>query len=95
MIKIVVIKGYSFWQVFNCLDKQFGMINDHVKESHSINGKTYSENPINSVEHLIKEITVFFLFGCLFSSCIYVLKNDENDGIPINRKLTMVKFNEG
>ena len=64
----------------------------YVKESQRINGKSYTENPINSVEHLIKEIKVFFLFGC-FVGVTHTLKNDENsDGFPMNRQLCMVIY---
>ena len=66
------------------------LIEIYVKESHRIHGKSYSENPINSVEHILKEVKIFLMFSQLFGS-VYVLSYEEDDpDFPVDRKLTMV-----
>ena len=63
----------------------------YLKESQRIHGKSYSENPINSVENILKEVKVFYLFQKLWSIS-HIVSNDQNSegGHPFNRKMCMV-----
>ena len=62
----------------------------YVEECIRISGKSYSENEINSVDHILKEAKIYLLNGTLFFT-IFLLKNDENnDELPTNRRVSMV-----
>ena len=66
------------------------IIEMYIEESVKIFGESYSQNGINSLESLLKEIKTFLLNSILFG-VIFMIKNDENDGeLPFNRKLCMV-----
>jgi len=62
----------------------------YIDDSAKIHGKEYSENKLNSVEQILKEVKVFTLVSNLFDVTI-ILKFDESlDDIPLNKKQLMV-----
>jgi thiamine kinase-like enzyme len=62
----------------------------YIEESVKIHDKEYSENKLNSVEQILKEVKVFTLVSNLFDVTI-ILKFDESlDDIPLNKKRSMV-----
>ena len=60
----------------------------YVQKSIEILGKSYAENPINSVDSILREVKIFLLNSQLFST-VFLIKNDVNE-FPLNRKLNMV-----
>ena len=72
-------RGYDFATLFNCFDKKSEafefkdesiikeFISCYVRESDKIFGKQYSENEINSVDHIFLETKVFSLVNCLWN----------------------------
>ena len=75
------------------LDNQFRhVIEVYVEECQQIHGKSFSENKINSVDHILKEAKLFMLFGFLFFSTL-CMKSEENDpDFPFDRKMLMVNM---
>ena len=73
------------------LESQFKpMIEIYIEECERIYGKSYSQNEINSVDHILKEVKTFLLLSFLFGT-IFCLKNDENSKtFPLSRQLIMV-----
>ena len=68
------------------------LIEIYVEESVRIHGKSYLENEINSVDHILKELKIFLLFSRLVKAVLYLKNDDTKDGIPINRKVCMVSL---
>ena len=68
------------------------LIEIYVKESEIINGKSYSENQINSVENILKEIKIFCLLSSIFAVS-FIINNDPDAGeFPMKRSLCMVRL---
>ena len=66
------------------------LIEIYVEECVRIHGKSYLENEINSVDHILKELKIFLLFSALLG-VVYFMNNDETDGgFPFSRKVCMV-----
>ena len=75
-------------------DSVFGpKIQIYVDECERIYGKKWSQNPINSVEHILKEIKIFLLCSCLFFS-VFFLNMDENEpnSLPMARNICVVSL---
>ena len=74
-------------------DSVFGpLVEIYTEECERIHGKEWSQNPINSVQHILSETKVFLLNECL-QGILFFYKNDDNDpsGFPVSRKIGMVK----
>ena len=67
------------------------LIEIYIKESEKIFGKKYSENPLNCVQQILKEVKVFTLSGSLFI-ILWFLKDDEDlkEAFPMDKKVSMV-----
>ena len=65
----------------------------YIEECEGIHGKEWSQNPINSVQHILNETKVFLLNDCLFG-ILFFLSNDDSDpnGFPLSRKIGMVNI---
>ena len=87
-------RGFDFATLFSNMDsnkeviKEF--ITEYVREGNRIFGKSYSENAINSVEHILKEAKQFSLmfFLCLSN----LLLHNYVWHLPIDEKTCMVTF---
>ena len=70
------------------------MIEIYVKEMERINGKSYSENKINSVDHILKEIKIFLLFSNIFGTVWWLKIDEKDDDLMFNKKVLMVSSND-
>jgi len=68
--------------------KQF--IDSYITESISIGGKEYSNNKLNSFEHLMKELKVFILVSYMFFVTFLLKAEEEVIDIPFDKKRNMV-----
>ena len=64
-------------------------ISRYIEENERIFGKQFSENPNNSVKHILNETKVFTPFIAFFLVLIMVL-NEEVVKMPVEPKMTMV-----
>ena len=68
------------------------MIEIYVKQMERIKGKSYSQNKINSVDHILKEMKIFHLFRKVFGT-VWCLKIDEKeDNYHLSKKVCMVNI---
>ena len=65
-------------------------ITEYVREGNRIFGETYSENPINSVDHILSETKQFSML-CSLGLANFFLHNDIWK-MPINEQTCMVTF---
>jgi aminoglycoside phosphotransferase (APT) family kinase protein len=73
------------------LESQFKpLIEIYVEECERIYGKSYSQNPINSVDHILKEVKTFLLFSYLFSTVNFMKEDEGSVEFMLTRKLIMV-----
>lgn len=66
------------------------ILQSYVNESEAIHGKGWSQDTKNSMQHLIKEAKIFTLASMMFIM-LFCLGSDEDNGIPLDRKLWMVR----
>jgi thiamine kinase-like enzyme len=69
------------------------ILKPYVEESERIFGKKWSEDRINSMDQLVKEVKLFSMAAKMFK-ILFCVKNDEKDekGFPINKKIMMVSL---
>ena len=85
-------RGYDFALLFDNMDsnkeviKEF--ITEYVKEMNRIFGKTYSENAINSVDHILNELKQFTMVYSLIMANLFLYNDIWH--MPINEKSCMV-----
>ena len=67
------------------------LIGFYVKESDKILGKSYSENEINSLEQILKEVKLFALIQTLFIVLLCLKDNDDiKETFPVDPKTGLV-----
>ena len=72
------VESYKVNEGIPCEDSVLSpLLQIYLKELQRIGGKDYSENEINSVEHLIREVKVFSLSQILVT-CVYTLQMEGN-----------------
>ena len=87
-------RGYDFASLFENTDpnnrgiKEF--VEHYIKEGHKMFGKSYSENPNNSVHQILKELKQFSMIYSLILVNVFI----HNDfwQIPISEKTCMVSL---
>ncbi|CAG2100036.1 unnamed protein product [Medioppia subpectinata] len=67
------------------------LIEMYVKESQRVLGNKFSDNKLNSVEHILKEMKIFALVISMFG-VLFCLKQDsrDRDALDMDKKLAMV-----
>ena len=87
-------RGYDFAYLFDDIDPNEEVvslfINEYLKEGHKLFGKSYSENAINSVDHILKEIKQFSML-CSLNVGNFFLHNDLFK-FPMSVKTSMVSL---
>ncbi|CAG2100653.1 unnamed protein product [Medioppia subpectinata] len=70
------------------------LIEMYVKESQRVLGNKFSDNLLNSVEHILKEVKVFALVTSMFGILFCLKQNSgDKDSFEMDKKLTM-QFSE-
>ena len=88
-------RGYDFALLFDNMDpnkeviKEF--ITEYLNEGNRIFGKTYSDNAINSVDHILKEMEQFTMVFSLLMANLFLYNDIWH--MPINEKTCMVSYN--
>ncbi|CAG2107329.1 unnamed protein product [Medioppia subpectinata] len=67
-----------------------GLLKIYVEESIRLLGPKFANNPVNSIDHILREAKLFSLAAIMFL-VVFSIKNDVSDGIslPIDKKLFM------
>ena len=87
-------RGFDLASLFENTDpkeqviKKF--ITEYVKEGHRMFGETYSDNTINSVDHILKEVKQFSMVYSLFIANLFL--HNEIWKFPINERTCMVSY---
>lgn len=71
------------------------LLKPYISESEKIFGKKWSNDSVNSVNHLVSEVKLFTLAAYMFI-IVFCLASDEQDNeIPIDKKIMMVSLHLG
>ena len=68
------------------------LLKPYINESVKILGKRYLEDKINSMEQLVKEAKVFSLVADMFMILFCLKCDNDEDGVPMEKRLVMVSF---
>ena len=70
------------------------ILKPYIEESERIFGKKWSEDRINSMDQLVKEVKLFSMVANMFI-VLFAIKNDEKDekAFPMDKKIMMVSLN--